>query len=181
MYNENFKETYLKEAALEGKGLDYKLKRKISKCLQWYYEHLQGLTDSNKVFLLTDSQKSKKEYADILKGAEFGGAIITMEDFISMNLTNNPELVNYMGFAQQVDIEEETKDVKGAVGMFEDHLNFDEMVLGIREGKFFKGRLNVSRVNIEEGLVKVEGLNDDVLILGARNLNRALNGDIVCL
>jgi len=41
------------------------------------------------------------------------------------------------------------------------------MVLGIREGKFFKGRINVSRVNIEEATVMVEGLNDDILVLGA--------------
>ena len=65
--------------------------------------------------------------------------------------------------------------------MYDEHLTFDEMVLGIREGKFFKGRLNVSRVNIEEATVTVEGLNDELLVLGARNLNRALNGDIVCL
>jgi hypothetical protein len=37
--------------------------------------------------------------------------------------------------------------------IYEEHLSFDEMVLGIREGKFFKGRLNVSRVNIAEGTV----------------------------
>ena len=55
------------------------------------------------------------------------------------------------------------------------------MVLGIREGKFFKGRLNLSRVNIEEGTISVEGLNDDLVILGLRAQNRALNGDIVCL
>lgn len=41
------------------------------------------------------------------------------------------------------------------------------MVLGIREGKFFKGRINVSRVNLEEATVLVEGLNDDILVLGA--------------
>jgi hypothetical protein len=41
------------------------------------------------------------------------------------------------------------------------------MVLGIREGKFFKGRINVSRVNIEEATVMVEGFNDDILVLGA--------------
>ena len=55
------------------------------------------------------------------------------------------------------------------------------MVLGIREGKFFKGRLNVSRVNLEEATVTVEGLTDDIVVMGMRNQNRALNGDIVCL
>ena len=43
------------------------------------------------------------------------------------------------------------------------------MVLGIREGKFFKGRLNISRVNMEEATISVEGLNDDILVLGFKN------------
>jgi exosome complex exonuclease DIS3/RRP44 len=65
--------------------------------------------------------------------------------------------------------------------LYDDHQSFDEMVLGIREGKFFKGRLNVSRVNLEEATVTVEGLTDDIVVMGMRNQNRALNGDIVCL
>lgn len=96
-----------------------------------------------------------------------------------MNMKEHPELVNYMGFTQQVDLDSETRQVGEA--LYDEHLTFDEMVLGIREGKLFKGRLNVSRVNIEEATVTVEGLNDELLVLGARNLNRALNGDIVCL
>ena len=59
MYNENFTKTYLKDGLFQGKGLDYKLKRKIGQCFSWYHSHLSALTDSNKVFLLTDTQKSK--------------------------------------------------------------------------------------------------------------------------
>jgi hypothetical protein len=55
------------------------------------------------------------------------------------------------------------------------------MILGIREGKLFKGRLNISRMNILEATVKVDGLNDDVLVLGSKYQNRGLNADIVCL
>lgn len=65
--------------------------------------------------------------------------------------------------------------------IYEEQLSFDEMVLGIREGKFFKGRLNTSRVNIAESTVLVDGLTDDLLVLGLKDQNRALNGDIVCL
>lgn len=43
------------------------------------------------------------------------------------------------------------------------------MVLGIREGKYFKGRLMVSRVNLEESTVLVDGLNDDIVVLGMKN------------
>lgn len=109
--------------------------------------------------------------------------VITMEDFIVMNSSKYPELMNYMGFAQQIDIEEDSKmiDLSKSEPLFEDHLSFDEMVIGIREGKYFKGRLNVSRVNIEEATVSIEELNEDVVVLGMKNQNRALNGDIICL
>ncbi len=79
--------------------------------------------------------------------------VITMEDFITMNSPRYPELVNYMGFAQQIEIEDEDVEMREAAPLYEEHLSFDEMVLGIREGKFFKGRLNVSRVNIAESTV----------------------------
>ena len=61
-YNENFQETFVKDSVLTGKGLDFKLKSKIASAYQWYFDHLAGLTDSNKVYLLTDSLKSKQDY-----------------------------------------------------------------------------------------------------------------------
>lgn len=107
-----------------------------------------------------------------------------MEEFIKMEAQRYPELVNYMGFTESIETQEEDekmRDVSKSQPLFEDHLSFDEMVLGIREGRFFKGRINISRVNIDESTVMVEGLTDDILVLGAPNQNRALNGDIVCL
>lgn len=96
-----------------------------------------------------------------------------------MNSPKHPELLNYMGFSSEIDTE--MHDLTRSVPLYEDHLTFDEMVLGIREGKFFKGRLNVSRVNLSEASVTVEGLTNDLSILGLKNQNRAINGDIVCL
>ncbi len=110
--------------------------------------------------------------------------VITMDEFIKMEAQRYPELVNYMGFTESIETQEEDekmRDVSKSQPLFEDHLSFDEMVLGIREGRFFKGRINISRVNIDESIVMVEGLSDDLLVLGAPNQNRALNGDIVCL
>lgn len=83
-----------------GKGLDYKLKRKLSSVYSWYHAHLTGLTDSNRVYLLTDSLKSKQDYVQMCGSKnEMKMGIITMEDFITMNSARHPELVNYMGFA----------------------------------------------------------------------------------
>ncbi len=80
--------------------------------------------------------------------------IITMEDFITMNSSKYPELVNYMGFAQQIDLEDEKEmDLSKSTPLYEDHISFEEMILGIREGKFFKGRLNISREDPNEATV----------------------------
>lgn len=39
----------------------------------------------------------------------------------------------------------------------------------------------MSRLAIEEATVTIQGLIQDLLVLGPKNQNRALNGDIVCL
>ena len=48
-----------------------------------------------------------------------------MEDFIIMNSSRHPELVNYMGFAQQIDIEEDEKtisDLSQSEAIYDDHI-----------------------------------------------------------
>jgi hypothetical protein len=67
---------------------------------------LASLIDGKKIFLLTDTQKSKQDYLQFVKN-EFKTGIITMEDFITMNSSRHPELVNFMGFAQQIDLEDD--------------------------------------------------------------------------
>lgn len=72
LYNENFTETYLEEERdpqvkelLAGKGLDDKLRVKMSLVLIFYLKRLQGLTDP-KAFLLTTDAVSKKRYLELL-------------------------------------------------------------------------------------------------------------------
>ena len=72
-YNENFQETHLDEGSavvkkeLDGKGLDDKIRYKVALVLKYYIEHLANLLkDANSVFILTDSQESKRAYQDIL-------------------------------------------------------------------------------------------------------------------
>ena len=61
-YNENFAETEIPESQLRGQGLDAKLTSKVYKVFQWYYKHFKGLTDTNKVFLLTSNGQTKQAY-----------------------------------------------------------------------------------------------------------------------
>jgi len=59
--------------------------------------------------------------------------------------------------------------MSGCEALYEDHLTFDEMQIGIREGKYFKGRFMTSRVNMDEANALVDGLKDDLIILGLKN------------
>ncbi|CDW74058.1 exosome complex exonuclease rrp44 [Stylonychia lemnae] len=181
-YNENFAETFVQESLIQGKGLDQKIKTKVSQVYQWYCDHLSGITEGHQIFLLTENFKSKQEYIKMMKGQNQEG-VISMEDFILMNQEENPELLNFMGFAdehQQLE-DLEMEDIDGVEALYEDHLSFEDMIQGIKEGKYFQGRLNVSRVTLDDATVSIDYLNQDLLIVGLQNQNRALNGDIVCL
>ena len=65
--------------------------------------------------------------------------------------------------------------------IYNEHLDFSELLIGIKEGRFFQGRLNVSRLSIEEATVNVQGLRQEILISDIKSQNRALNGDIVAI
>ena len=99
-----------------------------------------------------------------------------------------PELVNFMGFDGEDLKNEEESQIDSAENnqmmnqkLFTEHLSFDEMVLGVKEGRYFQGRLNVSRLVATEATIKVQGLNKDILVRNLQDQNRGLNGDIVCV
>jgi hypothetical protein len=84
---------------------------------------------------LTDSAKSKREYSAMLGNKKFEPAVISMEDFIQMNKEDYPELINYMGFlGDEDDAEMEGIDTEP---IYQEHLSFEEMILGVKQGRFF--------------------------------------------
>ena len=50
---------------------------------------------------------------------------------------------------------EEEKNGEGQRVRYKEHLELSELILGIKEGRFFQGRLNVSRLTINEATVNV--------------------------
>ena len=73
-----------------------------------------------------------------------------------------------MGFEDNEEIKGADEDVamddQEAHGLYREHLDLSELLLGIKEGRFFQGRLNVSRLNREEASVNVSGLTQELLI-----------------
>lgn len=66
-------------------------------------------------------------------------------------------------------------------GGYREHLDLSELLLGIKEGRFFQGRLNVSRLILDEATVNVSGLQSELLIQSLEHQNRAINADIVAV
>ena len=65
--------------------------------------------------------------------------------------------------------------------LYKQHIELSEMLLGIKEGRYFQGRLNVSRLALNEATVNVSGLKQELLVQSLGDQNRALNGDIVAI
>ena len=144
------------------------------------------MTEENKVYLLTENATTKRQYLEMLKSEkglppDIGEYIIDLQEYISMHQDQFPELVNFMGFQDEEEASVDQENISGDRRLFEDHLTFEEMVIGVKEGRYFQGRLNVSRLVQSEAVVKVQGLANDILLTNVTDQNRALNGDIVCI
>jgi exosome complex exonuclease DIS3/RRP44 len=144
------------------------------------------MTEENKVYLLTENANTKRQYIEMLKSekglpSDIEEYIIDLHEYISMHQDQFPELVNFMGFQDEEEAAVDQENISGDRRLFEDHLTFEDMVIGVKEGRYFQGRLNVSRLVQSEAVVKVQGLANDILLTNVTDQNRALNGDIVCI
>lgn len=94
------------------------------------------------------------------KDSSLSSGVIDMNDFVTSHRDEYPELDNFLGFmesgAQAEEVQMESDDVS-PFG-FQPHIELSEIILGVKEGRFFQGRLNVSRLTIEEATINVQGL-----------------------
>ena len=60
-------------------------------------------------------------------------------------------------------------EADGTILNYREHLELSEMLLGIKQGRYFQGRLMVSRLTLDEATVSVSGLWQDLLIQSLEN------------
>jgi exosome complex exonuclease DIS3/RRP44 len=65
--------------------------------------------------------------------------------------------------------------------VFPPHLTLQQMHEGLKNGKLYQGAFLASRENFLEGSVNVECFEKFVLVQGREALNRAIDGDTVCV
>ncbi|KAF9914214.1 exosome catalytic subunit dis3 [Lobosporangium transversale] len=67
--------------------------------------------------------------------------------------------------------------------LYMEHLSPVHLSNGIKNGKYYQGKLGISSHNYLEGSIftKIDGVENTILIVGRENLNRAVDGDIVAV
>jgi hypothetical protein len=71
--------------------------------------------------------------------------VVDMQDFVQAHSTDFPELINFLGFSdstplQQLQGETNQQNVEmtgDGTTMFAEHLDTTELILGIKEGRYF--------------------------------------------
>ena len=58
-----------------------------------------------------------------------------------------PDLLDYLGFSENMDLEENI----GGEPLFEAHVPQDDLLTKVKKGELFEGKLGISRNNVEEG------------------------------
>ena len=73
------------------------------------------------------------------------------------------------------------KDLKPQKAIYETHVDPSILLLEIKKGSYFMGKLQVSRFDITEATVKINGITNDVMVKGKFHMNRGLNMDTVAV
>lgn len=133
-----------------------KLRKKALAVFRHYHQHVGQMTSENKVFLLVSD---KKTYQALLEPQEqtMTDGIIDVNDFVMKNRDKYPELDNFLGFEtdSQLQDAEMLQDSDVSPFGYLAHHELSTLLLGVKEGRFFQGRLNVSRLDLEEATITV--------------------------
>ncbi|KAL7049702.1 hypothetical protein ACKWTF_003826 [Chironomus riparius] len=168
--NEHHRDTYIEREPKESSN--DRNDRAIRKAAIWYQNHLnKSLKETNKskvkIILLTDDADNRRKAND--EGIE----AYTVENYVK-SLTEFPHLQD------KLCLKEYAND-SGKLPVYPPHLTVVQMHDGIKSGKFYQGSFMASRENFLEGNVNVECFEKFVLIQGRESLNRAIDGDTVCV
>ena len=172
--NEFFKPTYLQRETSES-ILEWQ-SRMIFRVGCWYYEHLAGQIP---IVLLTEDPDVIKS----LSAERLEVFVMSMPQYLDMfwtHLHKAADLLKSIELAAANPVEDRTKE-------FTEYYKPDVLEAGLRSGKFISGRLNVNKhLALTEAFVARGSVHEavgeaggEILISGAGDRNRAVDGDLV--
>ena len=101
-------------------GLDAKLTNRVFQVFLYYQKLFSGLTDINKIFLLTSNATTKRAYDSLLAShglnMNLNGQVIDANEFVMQHQKEFPELENFLGFEDQEEQKEDFEMQDGENG-----------------------------------------------------------------
>lgn len=155
---------------LDNESLDNFHRRYIVHTLKWYTEHLK---DYPVVTILLTNNKELRDEAQSL-------TVLSMKEYLhaigDKELLNSLQHESYFHMIYDNDGSDINKEK-----YFEDHLSQDIINEKIKDGLIYTGPFRQNRYNWLEGNVPSDKLDNDILIKGWINRNRAIDGDLVAV
>ncbi|XP_058451921.1 exosome complex exonuclease RRP44 [Malaya genurostris] len=164
--NEHHKDTYLSKDV--GESANDRNDRMIRKAALWYGQHIRSGNPKTrlKVVILSDDAENRN------RAKQEKLLVSSVADYV-VSLSGHPEL------RDKVFSTEKWQDDSKII--FPSHLTVSQIHDGIKKGELLQGSFFASRDNFLEGNVRVESIEEPVLIQGRLNLNRAVDGDVVAI
>ncbi|TYJ56322.1 hypothetical protein B9479_003014 [Cryptococcus floricola] len=145
--------------------------RAIRQTVSFYNEHLLHSTTSPPLLILLTDDAANRALA-----AEGGIHAVSAKEYVDgMETEERGRLVDLVvGGVDEVEAAE-----KRSKRVYPDYLPQDTLIAGVKTGRFQQGHFNANQYNYLEGTVNIPGLNKPVLLVGRKNMNRGVNGDVV--
>lgn len=172
--NEHCKDTYIEREKDESSN--DRNDRAIRVTCRWYNKHLSESQTGNddratKVVLLTnDAANREKALSENLHSC-------SVQDYVN-SLKENGELLDKLAWENG---NTEQIEGKSREAIYPEHLPLAKLQAGIKSGKYLQGKFFASRDNYLEAYVAVYDQDKQVFLQGLKNVNRAVNEDIVCV
>ncbi|RCI07022.1 exosome catalytic subunit dis3, partial [Rhizopus stolonifer] len=165
--NEHQRDTFIEK--LKDESPNDRNDRAIRVSSKWYADHLKanGSGENIDVIMLTDDNGNRE------RAKASGIKCSSVREYIE-SIKDTPELLDMLSAP------------KAAVGesiVYEEHLSPAQIQNGIKKGTLIQASFNVSQHNVHEATVvgEVEGETKTIYILGRKNFNRCIQGDIVAV
>ena len=148
----------------------------FDKTIEFFINHIMSTSNDFELYVIVNDLNQtlkKNNHIKNLNNLRFYDMISLAKD----KMKQNPDLFNYISFhisnnnneENKMDIDENKSD-----------LTEGEMKSNIKQAKMFQGKIYFQPGILNTAIVKSLIFSKDILIEGKENLNRAMNGDIVC-
>ncbi|KAI8970424.1 exosome complex exonuclease RRP44-like protein [Mycotypha africana] len=165
--NEHQRDTFVER--LKDESPNDRNDRAIRVAAKWYDTHLKacGSEAMIDIIMLSDDKANKE------KAGAIGVKCCNVWQYVESK-KDSPELLDMVAAP---------KAVAGDAIVYEEHYSPAKIKNGVQNGKLIQGSFQVSMHNVYEGTIvgEVEGEMKTIYILGRKNFNRCIQGDIVAV